>query len=80
MKFKGRVVSLRKHLDQLQHHNITVPYDTKDFVHIVLKQKQSKPQSCNGRCFMDERGSAKSCYCDTDCKTWGDCCLDFYLR
>ena len=80
MKFKGGVVSLRNLLYQLQHHNITVPYNTRAFVHEVLNQKRSSSQSCNGRCFMDERGNAKLCHCDTGCKTWGDCCLDFYLR
>ena len=80
VKYKGEFFSLKKLLQLLRHHNITVPPNERSFLREVLNQKQSQAQSCRGRCFMKERSDAKRCYCDNECKTWGDCCLDFHLR
>jgi len=76
VKFKGEVISLIKLLQLLRHHNVTVPINEEAFLDEVFYQKQSSAQSCEGRCFLEERSDPKWCYCDKDCKTWGDCCLD----
>ena len=82
MKFKGEVISLIKELQLFRHHNVTIPMDEKAFLDEVFHQKKSSAQSCRGRCFLEERRRypPKWCYCDMDCKTWGDCCLDFQLK
>ena len=80
MKYKGETYSLRNLFKILRRHNITVPQNEKDFLREALSQKQLTAQSCEGRCFLEERSDAKECYCDMACKSWGDCCLDFYLR
>lgn len=58
-----------------------LPVNTQSFLEKVADQKNSSQQSCQGRCFIDERSDAvMSCYCDKDCKKWGDCCWDFKIR
>ena len=36
--------------------------------------------SCKGRCGKQERLLVNSCFCDLDCKHYGDCCFDIELR
>ena len=79
MKFKGEVISLRNISKLLRQHNITLPDETMFFKE-VHKQKNSRAQSCERRCFRGEIRKDKICYCDKACKTLGDCCLDFYSR
>lgn len=81
VKYKGEVLSLKKLLGLLSDYNISVPQNEDSFFNEVInKQTSSSIQSCNGRCFKDERTISKTCYCDKACITWGDCCLDFHLR
>ena len=81
VKYKGEVLSLKKLLGLLSDYNISVPQNEDSFFNEVInKQMSSRIQSCNGRCFIDERTVSKTCYCDKACITWGDCCLDFHLR
>lgn len=77
LKYKGQDVSLRTLLKS----NVILPVNTQIFLEKVADQKNSSQQSCQGRCFLDERSDAvMSCYCDKDCKKWGDCCWDFKIR
>lgn len=79
MKFKGEIFSWKNLTDMLRQYNITIPQENEVLAE-VLQQKDSSAQSCQGRCFMDERSEEKTCYCDKACKTFGDCCLDFPLK
>ncbi|KAL9970846.1 hypothetical protein ACROYT_G023297 [Oculina patagonica] len=56
-----------------------MPYE-EVLLRAVLWQKDYSQQSCEGRCFLEERREEKPCYCDKACKTFSDCCLDFYSR
>jgi len=82
VNFEDEDISLIKLLQLLRHHNVTVPINEKAFLDAVFHQKQSSAQSCARRCFLEERCRypPKWCYCDMDCKAWGDCCLDFHMR
>ena len=77
VKFKGEIFSWKNLTDQPRQHNITIPQES-DVLAEVLQQKDSSDQSCQGRCFTDERSAEKSCYCDKACKRFSDCCLDFH--
>ena len=80
VRFKGEIFSLRNFTKLLRHHNITVP-DEGSILHAVLRDKNSRDQSCEHRCFLDERRSRhNTCFCDKACRAFGDCCLDFHLR
>lgn len=79
VKFKGEIFSWKNFSHLLRQHNITVPQE-RDVLAEVLRQKDSSSQSCQGRCFLDERSDEKSCYCDQACQTFSDCCLDFHSR
>ena len=76
VKFKGRKFRWRELLRQL---NITLPVEDAVLAK-VLEQKKSPVQSCKGRCFLDERKYDKTCFCDNVCRTFSDCCLDYYSR
>ena len=80
VKFKGEVISLIELLQLLRHRNVTVPKNKQAFLKALILQKQSSAQSCEGICFLEERSDPTWCYCDTDCKAWGDCCLGFQLK
>lgn len=79
VKFKGQFISWKNISQLLRQHNITVPHEGV-LLRAVLQQKDYSPQSCEGRCFLEERREEKPCYCDKACKTFSDCCLDFYAR
>ncbi|KAL9970848.1 hypothetical protein ACROYT_G023299 [Oculina patagonica] len=79
VKFKGQIISWKNISQLLRQHNITVP-DEGAALRAVLQQKDSSTQSCEGRCLLEERRERKPCYCDEACKTFSDCCLDFYSR
>ena len=79
VRFKGETISLKNVTQLLRQHNITLPEEGK-FLAAVLEQKNSSVQSCEGRCFAEERGEKKTCFCDKLCKILGDCCLDYYSR
>ena len=81
LKYKGQDVSLKTLLQKLLKNNVILPVNTQIFLEKVANQKNSSQQSCQGRCFIEERSDAvMSCYCDKDCKKWGDCCWDFKAR
>ncbi|XP_068690966.1 uncharacterized protein [Montipora foliosa] len=82
VNYKGKVVSFKALLQELLKNNVKLPVNTQDFLNAVIGQKNSSDQSCQGRCSKEERSgnATKSCYCDKDCKAWGDCCLDFPTR
>ena len=79
MKLKGEIISLKKLLQILHRLNTSVPEERR-FLDALFHEKQSSAQSCDGRCFLEERSDPKWCYCDMGCKAWGDCCLDLYVR
>ena len=80
VKFKGEMFSWKNLSQLLRQHNITVPQE-KDLLAAVVQQKTSRDQSCQDRCFLDERKYLhKTCFCDVACKTFSDCCLDFHSR
>ena len=82
VKFKSEIFSWKNFSQLLRQHNITLPHEN-DILAAVLEQKNSSAQSCQGRCFMDERTDilhSKTCFCDKACITFRDCCLDFHLR
>ena len=80
VKFKGEILSWRNLTKLLRYHNVTIP-DEGSILHAVLQDKNSRDQSCERRCFLDERRFRhKTCFCDKACRTFGDCCLDFHLR
>ena len=82
VNYKGKVVSFKALLQEILKNNVKLPVNTQDFLNAVIGQKNSSDQSCQGRCSKEERSgnATKSCYCDKDCKAWGDCCLDFPTR
>ena len=61
VKFKGEIISWKNLTDLLRQHNITIPQENEVLAE-VLQQKDSSAQSCQGRCFMDERSDEKRCY------------------
>ncbi|PFX13285.1 G-protein coupled receptor Mth2 [Stylophora pistillata] len=73
VRYKAQTLSLR---DIFHQQNVSLP--ERSFFDEVNKQKTSTDQSCTGRCFSKERKPNMTCYCDNACKTFGDCCLDFY--
>lgn len=79
VKFKGEIFSWKNLTELLRQHNITIPQESEVLAE-VLQQKDFSDQSCQGRCFMDERSDEKRCYCDKACKAYSDCCLDFHSR
>ena len=78
MKFQGRNVSLTSLVQRLHNLNIT-PFQIEEILKNV-NHKHLRTQSCEGRCYVEERSHSKTCYCDLPCVSWGDCCLDFHLR
>lgn len=80
VKWRGEMLSW-KNLSQLLHqHNITLPQE-ENVLAAVLQLKNSSVQSCQGRCFLNERRhDNKTCFCDKPCKLLSDCCLDFQTR
>ena len=79
VKFKGEIISLRKIAKLLHQQNIYLPQEN-EFFNEVHRQKKTATRSCEGRCFLKEIRPHQSCYCDNVCRTFGDCCLDFYSR
>ena len=79
VKFKGQLISWRNLSQLLHQHNITVPRE-QAVLNTVLREKDSSAQSCEGRCFVEERRRKKTCFCDKACEIFSDCCLDFYSR
>ena len=79
MKFQGRNVSLISLVQRLHNLNIT-PFHIEEILKNVNNHKHLRTQSCEGRCYVEERSHSKTCYCDLPCVSWGDCCLDFHLR
>ena len=80
VKFKGETFSWKNLTKLLRQYNVTVP-DEGSILRAVLREKNSRDQSCKHRCFLDERRFRhKTCFCDKACRTFGDCCLDFHLR
>jgi len=77
VKWRGEIFSWKNLSQLLRQQNLIVPQVLAE----VLQQKNSSVQSCQGRCFFDERRFLyNTCFCDKACRTFGDCCLDFHLR
>ena len=76
VKFKGETFSWKNLTKLLRQYNVTEP-DEGSILHAVLREKNSRDQSCKHRCFLDERRFGDSVIRHS---TFGDCCLDFHLR